>query len=114
MTSQANPVSRITLLLSIATALITGAYRAAAAEAAAPVHKATLLVENRAGEQYKKQAMLLEHLLLSRAAGKGLTLLSRQVVTDAIAKEGKGANLDPLLGDALEDRSTAEGAIVRK
>ena len=99
MTSQANLISRITLLLSIATALVAGAYRVAAAEAAAPVRKAALLVENRAGEQYKKQAMLLEDLLLSRAAGQGLTLLSRQVVTDAIAKEGQGANLDQLLSE---------------
>ena len=99
MTSQANFISRLALLASIAAALVAGPSRVHAAETAAPVRKAALLVENRAGEQYKKQAMLLEDLLLSRAAGQGLTLLSRQVVTDAIAKEGQGANLDQLLSE---------------
>jgi hypothetical protein len=73
--------------------------RAVAAAAATPVRKAALVVENRAGDQFKKQASLLEDLLLSRASGQGLTLLSRQVVTDAIAKEGPGASLDQLLGE---------------
>ena len=99
MTSQANFISRLALLASIAAALVAGPSHIHAAETAAPVRKAALLVENRAGEQYKKQAMLLEDLLLSRAAGQGLTLLSRQVVTDAIAKEGQGANLDQLLSE---------------
>lgn len=99
MTSRANLLTRFSLLFSIAAAVVATASGVHAAEAAAPVRKAALVVENRAGEQYKKQAMLLEDLLLSRAAGQGLTLLSRQVVTDAIAKEGQGANLDQLLSE---------------
>lgn len=99
MTSRANLLTRFSLLFSIAATLVATASGVRAAEAAAPVRKAALLVENRAGEQYKKQAMLLEDLLLSRAAGQGLTLLSRQVVTDAIAKQGQGANLDQLLSE---------------
>lgn len=99
MTSRANLLTRFGFVFSIAAALVATASGLRAAEATAPVRKAALLVENRAGEQYKKQAMLLEDLLLSRAAGQGLTLLSRQVVTDAIAKEGQGANLDQLLSE---------------
>ncbi len=99
MTSRANLLTRFSLLFSITAAVVAIASGVQAAEAAAPVRKAALVVENRAGEQYKKQAMLLEDLLLSRAAGQGLTLLSRQVVTDAIAKEGQGANLDQLLSE---------------
>jgi len=61
--------------------------------------KAALLIENRAGEEYKKLASQLEDQLSSRAAGMGLVLIGRQWVTDAIAKEGDGARVDALLSE---------------
>jgi hypothetical protein len=71
---------------------------AAAELEAVRVRKGAILVENRAGQDYKAQATLLEDMLLSRAAGQGMTLLSRQVVTDALSKQG-GETLDKLLGE---------------
>ncbi len=61
--------------------------------------KAALLVENRAGEEFKRLAALLEDQLSSRAAGQGLVMISRQLVTDTIAKEGSGAQWDALLSE---------------
>jgi hypothetical protein len=61
--------------------------------------KAALIVENRAGEEFKRLASQLEDQLTSRLSGQGLILLSRQVVTDAVAKEGDGARLDGLLSE---------------
>jgi PEGA domain len=61
--------------------------------------KAALLVDNRAGEEFKKLAAQLEDQLSSRAASPGLVFIGRQLVTDAIAKEGAGAQLDALLSE---------------
>lgn len=61
--------------------------------------KAALLVDNRAGEEFKKLAAQLEDQLSSRAASEGLVFIGRQLVTDAIAKEGAGAQLDALLSE---------------
>jgi hypothetical protein len=74
---------------------------AVAQESSAPTvaRKAALLVENRAGEEFKRLAALLEDQLSSRAAGQGLVMISRQLVTDTIAKEGSGAQLDAVLSE---------------
>ncbi len=61
--------------------------------------RAALLVENRAGDEFKKLSSQLEDQLSSRATGQGLVLIGRQLVTDAIAKEGAGAQLDALLSE---------------
>lgn len=61
--------------------------------------KAALLVDNRAGEEFKKLAAQLEDQLSSRAASPRLVFIGRQLVTDAIAKEGAGAQLDALLSE---------------
>ena len=61
--------------------------------------KAALLVDNRAGEEFKKLAAQLEDQLSSRAASPELVFIGRQLVTDAIAKEGAGAQLDALLSE---------------
>jgi hypothetical protein len=57
------------------------------------------LVENRAGDEFKRLASQLEDQLSSRVAGMGLVLIGRQWVTDAIAKEGDGARVDALLSE---------------
>jgi hypothetical protein len=61
--------------------------------------KAALLVDNRAGEEFKKLAAQLEDQWSSRAASPGLVFIGRQLVTDAIAKEGAAAQLDALLSE---------------
>lgn len=48
--------------------------------------KAALLVENRAGEEFKRLAALMEDQLSSRAAGQGLVMISRKLVVDTIQR----------------------------
>ena len=61
--------------------------------------KAALLLDNKAGKEFKKLAAQLEDQWSSRAASPGLVFIGRQSVTDAIAKEGAGAQLDALLSE---------------
>jgi hypothetical protein len=63
------------------------------------VRRAALLVENRAGVEFEKLSSQLEDQFSSRATGQGLVLIGRQLVIDAIAKEGAGAQLDALLSE---------------
>lgn len=79
--------------------LVLDPLRAQQSSTPSPARKAALIVENRAGDEFKRLASQLEDQLSSRLAGQGLVLISRQVVTDAIAKEGEGARLDGLLSE---------------
>ncbi|HXG46572.1 MAG TPA: PEGA domain-containing protein [Methylomirabilota bacterium] len=65
--------------------------------------KAAVIVQNRAGAALQDKTAAFEDLLSSRVAGRGFTLLSRQVITDALKKTGEGANLD----QQLSERSSA-------
>ena len=78
---------------------IGGTLKAQEAAPSKTSRKAALLVENRAGQEFQKLAGQLEDQLSSRAAGQGLVLIGRQLVTDAVAKEGEGARLDGLLSE---------------
>jgi hypothetical protein len=96
-----NSLLRMVLVrLSMASLLgVSLVCRAQDAAASRVPRKAALIVENRAGEEFKRLAVQLEDQLSSRLTGQGLTLISRQVVSDAIAKEGEGARLDNLLSE---------------
>lgn len=87
------------LLWLIPFGLLPCSLRAQQPATPAATRKAALIVENRAGDEFKRLASQLEDQLSSRLAGQGLVLVSRQVVTDAIAKEGEGARLDGLLSE---------------
>ena len=87
------------LLWLIPFGLLTWSLRAQQPPTLSSTRKAALIVENRAGDEFKRLASQLEDQLSSRLAGQGLLLISRQVVTDAIAKEGDGARLDGLLSE---------------
>lgn len=87
------------LLWLIPFGLLTCSLRAQQSPPPTSTRKAALIVENRAGDEFKRLASQLEDQLSSRLAGQGLVLISRQVVTDAIAKEGDGARLDGLLSE---------------
>ena len=80
-----------------------------AAEQAAPLRKAAIIVENRAGKQCNDKVPVLEDLITSRVAGEGFSVMSRDVVTRALkeysipgekagtAADAPGKSLDPLL-----------------
>jgi hypothetical protein len=57
---------------------------AADAPAAAPLRKVAIIVENRAGAQLNDKVLVLEDLLSSRIAGKGYSVISREVTVNAL------------------------------
>jgi hypothetical protein len=64
--------------------LTAGPLFAADAPATAPLRKVAIIVENRAGAQLNDKVAVLEDLLSSRIAGKGYSLISRDVVINAL------------------------------
>ncbi|MFZ0829158.1 MAG: PEGA domain-containing protein [Verrucomicrobiia bacterium] len=69
----------------LATGLLAAApLFAADTPAASPSRKVAIIVENRAGAQLNDKIPVLEDLLTSRIAGKGYTVISREVTVDAM------------------------------
>jgi hypothetical protein len=56
----------------------------AGSAAAPPLRKVAIIVENRAGAQLNDKVLVLEDLLSSRIAGKGYSVISRDVVVNAL------------------------------
>jgi hypothetical protein len=80
---------------------------------AAPVvaeRKTAIIVENRAGKELNDKVPVLEDLLASRIAGKGYSVISRDVVTRALKDYSDGVNPNgglTALDRSLEDNSSA-------
>jgi hypothetical protein len=55
-----------------------------AADTAAPMRKIAIIVENRAGAQFNDKVPVLEDLVASRVAGKGYSVISRDVTMNAL------------------------------
>src|SRR5581483_3289061 len=55
-----------------------------AADTPPPQRKTAIIVENRAGEQFNDKVSVLEDLISSRIAGKGYSVLSRDVIVNAL------------------------------
>ena len=64
--------------------LASGPLFAADAPASTPLRKVAIIVENRAGAQLNDKVPVLEDLLSSRIAGKGYSVISREVTVDAL------------------------------
>jgi hypothetical protein len=64
--------------------LASGSLFAADAPAPAPLRKVAIIVENRAGAQLNDKVLVLEDLLSSRIAGKGYSVISREVTVNAL------------------------------
>ncbi len=64
--------------------LAAGALLAADATTAAPQRKVAIIVENRAGAQLNDKVAVFEDLLSSRIAGKGYSIISRDVTLTAL------------------------------
>jgi PEGA domain/Lipopolysaccharide-assembly len=71
-------------LLLAAGFLTAGQSFAADDTAAAPLRKIAIIVENRAGAQFNDKVPVLEDLVASRVAGKGYSVISRDVAVDAL------------------------------
>jgi len=75
----------LTTQFLLAVGLLTvGPLFAADTPAAAPLRKVAIIVENRAGAQFNDKVAVLEDLLSSRIAGKGYSLISRDVTVNAL------------------------------
>jgi hypothetical protein len=64
--------------------LTAGSLFAAEATTAAPQRKVAIIVENRAGAQLNDKVAVFEDLLSSRIAGKGYSIISRDVTLNAL------------------------------
>src|SRR5258707_15843282 len=71
----------LTALFVAASLISTGKLFAADA---APQRKTAIIVENRAGEQFNDKVSVLEDLLGTRVAGKGYSVISRDVTVNAL------------------------------
>lgn len=73
--------------------------------------KTAIIVDNRAGAKLNDKVTVLEDLLATRVAGKGFSVLSRDIVTRSLTDySGKAANPDTPgteLDEALENSTTA-------
>jgi hypothetical protein len=70
--------------LLLAAGLLTAGQSFAADTAAAPLRKIAIIVENRAGPQFNDKVPVLEDLVASRVAGKGYSVISRDVAVNAL------------------------------
>ncbi|MGA2786849.1 MAG: PEGA domain-containing protein [Verrucomicrobiota bacterium] len=73
-----------TSFLLVAGLLTAGSLFAADATTAAPLRKVAIIVENRAGAQLNDKVAVFEDLLSSRIAGKGYSVISRDVTLNAL------------------------------
>ena len=81
--------------------LTAGSLFAADTTTAAPLRKVAIIVENRAGAQLNDKVAVFEDLLSSRIAGKGYTLISRDVTVNALKTY-------PSVGVAVSSQSAAK------
>ena len=73
-----------TSFLLAAGLLAAGSLFAADATTAAPLRKVAIIVENRAGAQLNDKVAVFEDMLSSRIAGKGYSIISRDVTVNAL------------------------------
>lgn len=97
-----------TPLLLAAGLLTAGQLFAADATNAAPLRKIAIIVENRAEAKFNDEVPVLEDLVGSRVAGKGYSVLSRDVVTRALKDYSNGAEPNGQL--TAVDRSLESGS----
>lgn len=95
-------------LLLAAGWLAAGKISAADETAAAPPRKIAIIVENRAGAQFNDKVPVLEDLVASRVAGRGYSVLSRDVVTRSLKNYANGA--EPNGQMTALDRSLESGS----
>ncbi len=90
-----------TAFLLAAGLLAAGSLFAADATPAAPLRKVAIIVENRAGAQLNDKVAVFEDLLSSRIAGKGYSIISRDVTLNALKTY-------PSVGVAVSSQSAAK------
>ncbi|MDD5139913.1 MAG: PEGA domain-containing protein [Verrucomicrobiales bacterium] len=97
--------------------LTAGQLFAAAVTNGVPLRKIAIIVENRAGVQFNDKVPVLEDLVASRVAGKGYSVISRDVTVNALKSYSTvGVNvssqtaLNANAGAASGQNSTASGS----
>lgn len=102
----------ITALLLVAVSVISTG-QLFAADTNAPLRKTAIIVENRAGEQFNDKVSVLEDLLSSRVAGKGYSVISRDVTTSALKNySSAGVTVSSQSAASVKSGSTSDRASV--
>lgn len=94
-------ISKISTFVLLAASLITDGNLFAADTTATPLRKTAIIVENHAGAQFDDKIPVLEDLVGTRVAGNGYSVISRDVVTEALNNQPNA------LDNALNDNSSA-------
>ncbi|HZF00464.1 MAG TPA: PEGA domain-containing protein [Methylomirabilota bacterium] len=80
---------------------------------AAPQRKTAIIVENRAGEQFNDKVSVLEDLLSTRVAGKGYSVISRDVTVNALKSySAAGITVSSKSSANVKSGSTSDHAAV--
>jgi hypothetical protein len=97
--------------------LMAGEIFAADEMSGAPLRKIAIIVENRAGAQFNDKVPVLEDLVASRIAGKGYSVISRDVAVNALKSYSTAgvnvssqSSLNASAGASSSQNSTATGA----
>jgi len=96
-----NLMKTFTAFLMMVGLMGAGQIFAADSTAAPPLRKTAIIVENRAGTQFDDKISVLEDLVGTRVAGNGYSVISRDVVTQALSGQPNA------LDSALNDNSSA-------
>src|SRR5438105_11264990 len=91
-----------TLAALLAVASLVSTTTSFAADTPPPQRKTAIIVENRAGEQFNDKVSVLEDLISSRIAGKGYSVISRDVVVNALKNYSSA-------GITVSQKSTVSG-----
>lgn len=76
-------------------------------------YKAALFISNRAGEQFDAKMMTFEDLVTARVADRGLQVLSREVIADAMRTFDPAVASSPRPADSLDAKLTEQSSALR-
>lgn len=76
-------------------------------------YKAAIFISNRAGEQFDEKMMELEDLVTARITDKGMQVLSREVIADAMRSFDPTVASAPRQADSLDAKLTEQSSALR-
>jgi len=76
-------------------------------------YKAAIFISNRAGEKFDSKMMELEDLVTARITDKGMQVLSREVIADAMRAFDPAVASAPRPADSLDAKLTEQSSVLR-
>lgn len=76
-------------------------------------YKAAIFISNRAGEAFDSKMMALEDLVTARVTDKGMQVLSREVIADAMRAFDPAVASAPRPADSLDAKLTEQSSVLR-